>query len=59
MALSYDDAKTFYVIHSWQGQAADPQRRYDFVVPRDAKVGEALFSWTWINKKGAREFYMA
>ena len=59
VALSYDGAKSFYVIHSWQGQAADPERVYDFVVPKDAPKGEAIFSWSFINKQGAREFYNA
>lgn len=63
VSLSYDNAKTFYVIHSWQGGASDPFRndggKYEFMVPRDAKTGKAIFAWSWINKRGAREFYMA
>jgi len=32
---------------------------YDFTVPSDLPAGEALFAWSWLNRIGNREFYMA
>ncbi|KXJ92729.1 hypothetical protein Micbo1qcDRAFT_50644 [Microdochium bolleyi] len=31
---------------------------YDFTVPTNIPAGEAIFSWSWINRLGNREFYM-
>lgn len=58
VSLSFNN-KDFFVIHSWQGQAANPDRNYFFTVPSDTPTGKAVFSWSHINKGGAREFYQA
>ncbi|KKA27470.1 hypothetical protein TD95_001983 [Thielaviopsis punctulata] len=58
-SLSYDNGKTFTVIHSYIGNCPTAgTSSYDFTVPSDAKAGEALFAWTWFNKIGNREMYM-
>ncbi|KAF4123629.1 endo-glucanase, partial [Geosmithia morbida] len=58
-SLSYDEGKTWSVIHSYIGKcpvAGDSD--WDFTVPEDAPSGEALFAWTWFNEVGNREMYM-
>ncbi|PKY09301.1 hypothetical protein P168DRAFT_332918 [Aspergillus campestris IBT 28561] len=57
IGLSYDQGKTFRVIHSMLGEC--PQaKKYKFKIPQDAKSGQALLSWSWFNKVGNREMYM-
>lgn len=57
IGLSYDQGKTFRVIHTMLGEC--PQaKKYKFKIPQDAKSGEALLSWSWFNKVGNREMYM-
>ncbi|KIA75533.1 hypothetical protein HK57_00702 [Aspergillus ustus] len=57
IALSYDQGKTFQVIHSMLG-GCPLQTSYNFKVPADAPSGEALLAWSWFNKIGNREMYM-
>jgi hypothetical protein len=59
-SLSFDGGKTWTVIHSYIGNCptAAGDTHYDFTVPKDAPVGEALFGWSWFNKIGNREMYM-
>ena len=57
IGLSYDQGKTFRVIHSMLGECPKA-KKYKFKIPQDAKHGEALLSWTWFNKVGNREMYM-
>ncbi|KAH7032895.1 uncharacterized protein B0I36DRAFT_361643 [Microdochium trichocladiopsis] len=30
---------------------------YDFTIPTDIPAGDAIFSWSWVNRIGNREFY--
>ncbi|KXJ97419.1 hypothetical protein Micbo1qcDRAFT_156294 [Microdochium bolleyi] len=57
ISLSYDKGKTFTVIKSIIGNCPAPGASYKFTVPADAPKGEAVFSWSWNNKSGNREFY--
>ncbi|KAJ1337939.1 hypothetical protein MN608_00796 [Microdochium nivale] len=57
ISLSYDQGKTFTVIKSIIGNCPAPGASYKFTVPSDAPQGEAVFSWSWNNKSGNREFY--
>lgn len=58
-SLSYDNGKTWKVIHSWVGECpVSGESSYKFTVPSDAPAGEALFAWSWFNKIGNREMYM-
>ncbi|KAG9232412.1 putative killer toxin subunits alpha/beta [Amylocarpus encephaloides] len=57
-SLSYDQGKTFTVIHSYIGSCPlKSGDNFDFTIPSDAKEGIALFSWSWVNQIGNREFY--
>jgi hypothetical protein len=56
-SLSYDQGKTFTVIHSYIGNCP-LTANFNFNVPSDAPAGDALFVWTWYNKIGNREIYM-
>jgi hypothetical protein len=60
ISLSYDNAQTWTVIHSYIGNcpAATGDTNYPFTVPSDAPTGEALFAWSWFNNIGNREMYM-
>ena len=56
-SLSYDNAKTFGVIHSVIG-GCPLQSSYTFTVPANAPAGSnILLSWSWFNKLGNREMY--
>ena len=58
LCLSFDQGKSFRVIHSMIG-GCPLKSSYDFTIPSDAPSCEkALFSWSWVNKVGNREFYM-
>lgn len=58
LSLSYDQGKSFHVIHSMIG-GCPLQTSYKFTIPSDApSCAKALFSWSWVNKVGNREFYM-
>ncbi|OAA42255.1 hypothetical protein NOR_05104 [Metarhizium rileyi] len=59
-SLSYDNGKTWKVIHSWIGScpANNGPSSFEFTLPADAAAGEAVFAWTWFNKVGNREMYM-
>lgn len=57
ISLSYDKGKTFTVIKSIIGGCAAVGGSYKFSVPSDAPTGEAVFSWSWNNHSGNREFY--
>lgn len=56
ISLSYDKGKTFKVIHSYIG-CPKPNTPLSFQIPADAPKGPAIFSWSWINRIGNREFY--
>lgn len=55
-SLSYDGGKTFTVIKSIIG-GCPLSSNYDFTIPPDAQSGQAIFSWSWQNNLGNREFY--
>jgi hypothetical protein len=57
-SLSYDQGKTFKVIHSFMGNCPVAGGKLDFTIPSDAKAGSAILAWTWFNKSGNREMYM-
>jgi hypothetical protein len=68
-SISYDQGKTFKVLHSYEGgcpkdvelgsNLAGEDQRFEFDIPAEAKSGEALFAWTWVAVSGNRnEFYM-
>ncbi|KAH9893850.1 endoglucanase [Xylariomycetidae sp. FL2044] len=57
ISLSYDKGATFTVIKSIIGGCAAENGVWDFTVPADAPTGKAVFSWSWINRIGNREFY--
>ena len=58
-SLSLDGGKTFTVIHSYVGGCpAQGESSFDFKVPADTPDSdEAVFSWSWLNQIGNREFY--
>jgi hypothetical protein len=59
-SLSFDNGKTFQVIHSYVGGCpTSGTSSYDFTVPNDTPAAEiAIFAWTWFNNIGNREMYM-
>ncbi|PWW73521.1 hypothetical protein C7212DRAFT_217727, partial [Tuber magnatum] len=68
-SLSYDNGATWKVLHTYQGgcprdvpyksNIAGPDQKFEFQVPKEAKSGDALFSWSWIAVTGNRdEYYM-
>ncbi|KAJ2672606.1 hypothetical protein IWW42_002760 [Coemansia sp. RSA 1085] len=69
-SISYDNGKTFAVIHEelqycFLGSKPasvtnTPQvHEYSFTLPKNLPSSDkAVFSWTWINASGNREFYM-
>ena len=56
-ALSYDEGKSFTVIHSYIGSCPLGAQSFDLTIPSDAPTGAALFAWTWYNEVGNREIY--
>ena len=58
-SLSYDKGKTFKVIQSIIGDCpVSGGSSFDFTIPADAPSSDsAIFSWSWNNKVGNREFY--
>jgi len=53
ISLSYDGAKTFTVIHSIVGKCPmSDGEQFAYKIPADAKSGEAVLAWTWINHIG-------
>lgn len=58
-SLSYDKGETWKVIQSIIGDCpVSGGASFDFTIPADAPDSdEAVFSWSWINKVGNREFY--
>lgn len=56
MSLSYDSGRTFTVIKSFIG-GCPLTDEYEFQIPLQAPQGIALFSWSWINNVGNRDFY--
>ncbi|KAF2174842.1 hypothetical protein K469DRAFT_724964 [Zopfia rhizophila CBS 207.26] len=58
VGFSVDKGKTFKVATTWQGNcplregSADPStQRFDFVIPADIPLGNAVFAWTWVNRE--------
>ncbi|KAI1634050.1 hypothetical protein F4809DRAFT_549309 [Biscogniauxia mediterranea] len=60
LSLSYDQ-KTFTVIKSFIGDCPTSSGgTFDFTIPEDAPEGDnVVFSWSWVNKTGNREFYQS
>ncbi|KAI1506631.1 hypothetical protein F5X99DRAFT_11434 [Biscogniauxia marginata] len=60
LSLSYDQ-KTFTVIKSFIGNCPTSSGgTFDFTIPDDAPEGDdVVFSWSWVNKTGNREFYQS
>ncbi|KAJ1728787.1 hypothetical protein LPJ61_003853 [Coemansia biformis] len=67
-SMSYDGGKTFAVIHEelehcfFNGPASGNQAQvlqYTFNLPQTLPASKsAIFSWSWVNASGNREFYM-
>ncbi len=57
LSLSYDGGATFKVVKSFIGNCPVAGGSLPFTVPADAPTGEAVFSWSWNNHSGNREFY--
>jgi hypothetical protein len=57
ISLSYDQGSSFTVIKSIIGGCAAQNGVWSFTIPSDAPTGKAVFSWSWINRVGNREFY--
>jgi len=66
-SISYDNGKTFVVIKNvfkycfFNGPAsgnAASVLSYDIALPTQLPSGRAIFSWSWVNCSGNREFYM-
>ncbi|KAJ2779970.1 hypothetical protein H4R18_003716 [Coemansia javaensis] len=63
-SLSYDGGKTFVVVHEiletcLAGGSSDSGYQYSFALPPGVPASPtAVFSWTWVNAIGSREFYM-
>ncbi|PIA19743.1 hypothetical protein COEREDRAFT_33908, partial [Coemansia reversa NRRL 1564] len=69
-SLSYDGGKTFVVIHQELRYCFVGKKpasitnevsvfSYTFKLPEDLPSSDkAVFSWTWVNASGNREFYM-
>jgi len=58
-SLSYDKGETWTVIESIVGGCPlSSGQTFPFTIPSDAPSGdEVVFSWSWLNKVGNREFY--
>lgn len=58
-SLSYDKGKTWKVIQSIIGDCpVSGGADFEFTIPADAPDSdEVVFSWSWLNKVGNREFY--
>ncbi|GAA5909329.1 hypothetical protein JCM6882_000953 [Rhodosporidiobolus microsporus] len=57
-SVSYDQGKTFAVIHSVMG-GCPIQSSYNVPIPASLPSAKsATFAWTWQNKVGNRELYM-
>ncbi|KAJ1949839.1 hypothetical protein EC988_004608 [Linderina pennispora] len=62
-SLSYDGGTNFVVVHQVMGHCFYDSsnreiRNYTFTLPADAPGSDsAIFSWTWVNAIGNREFY--
>lgn len=56
--LSYDQGKSWTVIHTWMGNCpVAGGGTFPFQVPSDAPTGSAVFAWSWFNHSGNREMY--
>jgi hypothetical protein len=59
IALSYDNATSFTVIHSYEGSCPlSSGEAFQFTLPEDAPTGGSMFAWVWYNEIGDREIYM-
>lgn len=59
-SLSVDGGETFRVLHSWEGNCPQTidEHTFDFRVPSDTPDAKnAIFSWSWLNRFGNREYY--
>ncbi|KAJ1656456.1 hypothetical protein IWQ61_003973 [Dispira simplex] len=64
-SLSYDGGKTFVAIQTilktcfYADEARTVMNRsFSVSIPQGAPSGKAVFSWSWVNASGNREFYM-
>ncbi|CED82682.1 hypothetical protein [Phaffia rhodozyma] len=58
LSLSYDNGTNFRVIESRIGGCPSDSLTFDVNLPSAAPAGKnVLFSWSWSNKLGNREFY--
>ncbi|SPJ89658.1 probable endoglucanase [Fusarium torulosum] len=57
LSLSYDNGKSFQVIHSMQG-GCTLEWKYDFILPKDVANGDVLLGWSWFNLQGEAQMYM-
>lgn len=60
-ALSYDGGKTYTKIATYHKTCPDVFFNWKVKIPDNAptcdKLGDCIFSWSWINAVGNREFY--
>ncbi|KAJ1968539.1 hypothetical protein IWQ62_001188 [Dispira parvispora] len=57
-SLSYDGGKTFVAIQTIIRNCFLEGKTFSVPIPKEAPNGKAVFSWSWVNAKGNREFYM-
>ncbi|KAJ2001518.1 hypothetical protein H4R26_004094, partial [Coemansia thaxteri] len=63
-SVSFDSGNTFAVVHRvlshcFYDSNNNRVNNYTFALPADLpSSGSAVFSWSWINASGNREFYM-
>lgn len=55
--ISYDN-KEFIVLKTVESNCLTDTMTYSFDLPDDARKGDMVVFWTWINKLGNREYYM-
>ncbi|KAK4458163.1 hypothetical protein QBC42DRAFT_186663 [Cladorrhinum samala] len=61
-SLSVDGGETFRVLHSWEGNCPQTidEHTFDFRIPSDTPDAKnAIFSWSWLNRFGNREYYQS
>lgn len=69
LSLSFDNGKTFKVIHTWEGgcprdvplgsNIAGNNQTFTADIPANTRAGKAIAAWSWIARTGNRgEYYM-
>ena len=56
ISLSYDNARTFRVIKSFEG-GCPLSPGLNYTIPTSAAAGNAVLSWTWFNRAGLSQMY--